>query len=111
MGMKFENHLYSNSGGVGLCEMVQHLQMFDYVALSGTTENRMIEYVDHLHEHFKNPPKMGPSKYYPPTQPGYSTEMFPESVLSFTYPNGEIWKDLFSSGRYKDPSRIHKRLV
>ena len=75
------------------------------------SENRMIEYVDHLHEHFKSPPKMGPSKYYPPTDPGYSTEMFPESVDKFSYPNGEIWKDLFSSGKYQDPSRIHKRLV
>ena len=53
----------------------------------------MIEYVDHLHEHFKSPPKMGPSKYYPPTDPGYSTEMFPESVDKFSYPNGQVWKD------------------
>ena len=75
------------------------------------SENRMIEYVDHLHEHFKSPPKMGPSKYYPPTDPGYSTEMFPESVDKFSYPNGEIWKDLFSNGKYQDRSRIHKRLV
>ena len=111
MAKKLNVPVCPHAGGVGLCEMVQHLQMFDYVALSGTTENRMIEYVDHLHEHFKSPPKMGPSKYYPPTDPGYSTEMFPESVDKFSYPNGEIWKDLFSSGKYQDLSRIHKRLV
>jgi L-fuconate dehydratase len=53
-----------HAGGVGLCEMVQHLQMFDFVALTGTKENRMIEYVDHLHTHFKYPPKMGSSWYF-----------------------------------------------
>ena len=61
MAKKLNIPVCPHAGGVGLCEMVQHLQMFDYVALSGTTENRMIEYVDHLHEHFKNPPQMGPS--------------------------------------------------
>ena len=63
MAKKLKVPVCPHAGGVGLCEMVQHLQMFDYVALSGTTENRMIEYVDHLHEHFKNPPKMGASWY------------------------------------------------
>ena len=90
--------------------MVQHLQMFDYVALSGTIENRMIEFVDHLHEHFLNPPKMGPSKYFPPVASGYSTEMYPKSVTDYAYPNGNAWKELMASGKYSDPSRKHKRL-
>lgn len=109
MAKKLKVPVCPHAGGVGLCEMVQHLQMFDYVALSGTTENRMIEYVDHLHQHFKNPPEMGPSKYYPPKDPGYSTEMLAESVIDYAYPNGKIWQDLFSSGKYRDPSLEQKR--
>ena len=62
MAAKLKVPVCPHAGGVGLCEMVQHLEMFDYVALSGTTEKRVIEYVDHLHEHFKHPPKMGPSR-------------------------------------------------
>lgn len=62
MASKCQIPVCPHAGGVGLCEMVQHLQMFDYIALSGSTNNRMIEYVDHLHEHFKFPPKMGASK-------------------------------------------------
>ena len=110
MAKKLNIPVCPHAGGVGLCEMVQHLQMFDYVALSGTTENRKIEFVDHLHEHFLNPPKMGESKYYPPTDFGYSTEMYPKSVEDFSYPDGKVWKELFQSGKYVDPSRVHKRL-
>lgn len=109
MAKKLKVPVCPHAGGVGLCEMVQHLQMFDFVALSGSIENRMIEYVDHLHEHFKNPPKMGPSKYFPPMDPGYSTEMLPESVTDFSYPSGKVWQDLFSTGKYNDPSLKQKR--
>ena len=111
MAKKLNVPVCPHAGGVGLCEMVQHLQMFDYVVLCGTTENRMIEYVGHLHEHFKCPPQMGASKYYPPLEPGYSTEMHEQSVEKYSYPNGEAWKLLFDSGKYKDPSRKYKRLV
>merc|ERR1719300_1473210 len=69
-----------HAGGVGLCNMVPHLQAWDYVSLSGTTDNRMIEYVSHLHEVFKHPPKMGKSCYYPPEAPGYSTEAHEDNV-------------------------------
>ena len=110
MAAKLKVPVCPHAGGIGLCEMVQHLQMFDYIALSGTSENRMIEYVDHLHEHFKNPPKMGSSNYFPPMAPGYSSEMLESSVKDHSYPKGKVWKGLFESGKYKDPSLVHKRL-
>ena len=62
-----------HAGGVGLCELVQHLAMFDYVAVSGTRDGRMIEYVDHLHEHFVNPAVVTAGHYQAPTAPGAST--------------------------------------
>jgi len=99
-----------HAGGVGLCEMVQHLQVFDYVYLSGTFEDRMIEYVGHLHEVFKYPPKMGKSCYYPPQDPGYSTEAYEDNIAEHEYPNGKVWKELFEAGKYSDPSHKHKRL-
>ncbi|MGC5566008.1 L-fuconate dehydratase [Streptomyces sp. FR-108] len=80
-----------HAGGVGLCELVQHLSMFDYVALSGTTENRVIEYVDHLHDHFLDPVVIGEGRYMAPTQPGFSATMRPESIAEFTFPGGTFW--------------------
>jgi len=55
-----------HAGGVGLCEMAQHLQMWDFTSLSGTNENRMIEWVDHLHEHFLNSPTVQNAHYIAP---------------------------------------------
>ncbi|MFD9907329.1 L-fuconate dehydratase [Streptomyces sp. NPDC059063] len=80
-----------HAGGVGLCELVQHLSMFDYVALSGTTENRVIEYVDHLHEHFVDPVRLRAGHYTAPTAPGFSATMRAESIARFTYPDGAFW--------------------
>ncbi|MFH9075412.1 L-fuconate dehydratase [Streptomyces alboflavus] len=80
-----------HAGGVGLCELVQHLSMFDFVALSGTTENRVIEYVDHLHEHFVDPVVIRDGHYTAPTAPGFSATMRPESLAEFTYPGGAFW--------------------
>ncbi|MCI3934451.1 enolase C-terminal domain-like protein [Streptomyces sp. AN091965] len=80
-----------HAGGVGLCELVQHLSMFDYVALSGTTENRVIEYVDHLHEHFTDPVEVRAGHYAAPTAPGFSATMRAESIARFTYPDGAFW--------------------
>jgi L-fuconate dehydratase len=77
---------------VGLCEHVQHLSIFDYVAVSGSLENRVIEYVDHLHEHFVDPVKMKRGAYVPPTLPGYSTAMFAQSLDDHEFPNGKVWK-------------------
>lgn len=77
-----------HAGGVGLCEAVQHLSMFDYVAVSGTMDGRMIEYVDHLHEHFATPTVVVRGRYLPPTAPGAGTEMLAESVEAYT------WRDV-----------------
>jgi L-fuconate dehydratase len=81
-----------HAGGVGLCEVVQHLAMFDYLAVSGSTENRVIEYVDHLHEHFTDPVRMGAGHYLAPTLPGMSAEMLPASLAEHTYPGGKVWR-------------------
>ena len=72
---KFGIPVCPHAGGVGLCEHVQHLSMFDFVAVSGSMEDRMIEYVEHLHEHFVDPVVVRAGRYFPPTRPGYSTEM------------------------------------
>jgi len=85
MAAKFNVPVCPHAGGVGLCEYVQHLSMFDYIAISGSMENRMTEYADHLHEHFLDPVIMKNGKYMPPTAPGYSIEMYPESIAAFTH--------------------------
>jgi len=82
-----------HAGGVGLCEIVQHLAMFDYVALSGSQDGRMIEWIDHLHEHFVNPARVSAGRYLAPRAPGASTEIRPGSLAEFSYPNGPVWRD------------------
>jgi L-fuconate dehydratase len=74
-----------HAGGVGLCEHVQHLSMIDYLCIAGSKEGRVIEYVDHLHEHFVDPCSMRGAAYMPPGRPGYSTEMKPESIAHYTF--------------------------
>jgi L-fuconate dehydratase len=69
-----------HAGGVGLCEYVQHLSMIDWLCIAGTREGRVIEYVDHLHEHFVDPCVMRGAAYMAPTRPGYSIEMKPASI-------------------------------
>ena len=91
MAKKFDVPVCPHAGGVGLCEYVQHLAMFDYICVSGTTENRLIEYVDHLHEHFQNPVVMQNGAYMPPSAPGYSITMKPTSLDEFEFPNGPVW--------------------
>ncbi|TDB71970.1 enolase C-terminal domain-like protein [Micromonospora sp. KC721] len=80
-----------HAGGVGLCEMVQHLAMFDYVAVSGTTEGRVIEYVDHLHQHFVDPVVIRDGHYVAPTAPGLGARMHPASIAAYRYPDGPQW--------------------
>ncbi|MFE8017881.1 enolase C-terminal domain-like protein [Streptomyces antibioticus] len=80
-----------HAGGVGLCELVQHLSMFDYLALTGTTENRVIEFVDHLHEHFTTPVVIRDGHYAAPLAPGFSATMRAESIDEFRYPDGAFW--------------------
>ncbi|MBV8563813.1 MAG: fuconate dehydratase [Actinobacteria bacterium] len=91
MAAKFGVPICPHAGGVGLCEYVQHLAMFDYVAVSGSLEDRVIEWVDHLHEHFLHPAVVRDGRYLAPTAPGYSIEMLPESLAEFAYPHGVAW--------------------
>ena len=93
LAAKFGVPVCPHAGGVGLCEMVQHLAMFDYLAISGTTEGRMIEYVDHLHEHFVDP---GPHRGWSLRRAARARrrrQMHPSSVAEFLYPDGPQWTD------------------
>lgn len=94
MAAKYKVPVCPHAGGVGLCEYVQHLSIFDYIAITGTTEGRMIEYVDHLHEHFLDPVVIKAGNYMPPTKAGYSIEMKRQSLLDYEYPKGKIWEKL-----------------
>jgi len=91
LAAKFGVPVCPHAGGVGLCEYVQHLSMFDYVAVSGSMENRLIEFVDHLHEHFLDPVRVVSGRYMPPTMPGYSIEMKPGSRDYYRFPSGAAW--------------------
>jgi L-fuconate dehydratase len=82
-----------HAGGVGLCELVQHLSVIDYLCVSGSLEGRMIEYVDHLHEHFLDPVVIRGAAYQVPTLPGYSAQMRPESLERYRFPDGAAWAD------------------
>ena len=90
LAAKFGVPVCPHAGGVGLCEAVQHLSMFDYVALSGTMEGRMIEYVDHLHEHFVTPVVIERGRYVTPTAPGAGTEMLADSVEEYTWQGAHL---------------------
>jgi L-fuconate dehydratase len=85
LAAKFGVRVCPHAGGVGLCEMVQHMSMFDYVAVSGELEGRMIEYIDHLHEHFVVPTDVHDGRYWPPAQPGGGAEMFSASIDDYTW--------------------------
>jgi L-fuconate dehydratase len=91
LAAKYEVPVCPHAGGVGLCEYVQHLAMFDYIAVSGTLENRVVEWVDHLHEHFVHPAIVRDGSYLAPTAPGYSIEMYAASLDMYEYPQGTIW--------------------
>jgi L-fuconate dehydratase len=91
LAAKFGVPVCPHAGGVGLCELVQHLSMFDFVALSGTTDDRVIEYVDHLHEHFIDPVVIREGHYTAPAAPGFSAAMRPESITEYTFPGGTFW--------------------
>ncbi|WP_329348380.1 L-fuconate dehydratase [Streptomyces sp. NBC_01261] len=91
LAAKFGVPVCPHAGGVGLCELVQHLSMFDYLAVSGTTDDRVIEYVDHLHDHFLDPVVIREGHYMAPTAPGFSATMRPESIARYTFPGGTFW--------------------
>lgn len=87
----FEVPVCPHAGGVGLCEMVHHASMLDYVAVSGSYEGRITEYVDNLHEHFVNPVRVANGRYQVTGDPGYNTEMYPASIDEFRFPDGSYW--------------------
>jgi len=91
LAAKFGKPVCPHAGGVGLCELVQHLSMFDYIAVSGSQQDRVVEYVDHLHEHFVNPVVIRDGAYQVPRAPGFSARMKPESLRRFAYPDGPEW--------------------
>jgi L-fuconate dehydratase len=93
MAAKFGIPVCPHAGGVGLCEYVQHLAIFDYLCVSASLENRIVEYVDHLHEHFVDPVVVRDGRYVVPTAPGYSIAMRPESLRDHRFPDGSAWGD------------------
>jgi L-fuconate dehydratase len=93
MAAKFGVPVCPHAGGVGLCEYVQHLAIFDYIAVSGSLEDRTCEFVDHLHEHFVHPVRLRNGRYLAPEAPGYSGEIKPGSLSRFAYPDGDAWAE------------------
>jgi L-fuconate dehydratase len=91
LAAKFGVPVCPHAGGVGLCEYVQHISMFDYICVSGTLENRVLEYVDHLHDHFVDPVVIRNGRYVLPTSPGYSIALRPQSIATYTFPDGPAW--------------------
>lgn len=92
LAAKFGIPVCPHAGGVGLCEYVQHLSMFDYICVGASLENRLLEFVDHLHEHFLDPIRMRNGRYQAPETPGYSITMRPESLDEYEFPNGPAWQ-------------------
>lgn len=93
LAAKFGVPVCPHAGGVGLCEYVQHLAIFDYIAVSGSLEGRTCEFVDHLHEHFVHPVRLRNGRYVAPLTPGYSGEIKPASLAEFVYPSGAAWAE------------------
>jgi L-fuconate dehydratase len=107
MAAKFGVPVCPHAGGVGLCEYVQHLSMVDFISISGSLHNRVIEYVDHLHEHFLEPVHIQNGCYMPPKDPGYSIAMRPESLEDYAFPDGKVWQEMVQevplAGLYSSP--------
>ncbi|MGO1068852.1 L-fuconate dehydratase [Lysobacter sp. CA199] len=93
LAAKFGVRVFPHAGGVGLCELVQHLAMADFVAISASMEDRAIEFVDHLHEHFLDPVRIRDGRYLAPTAPGFSAQMHQASLQRFRYPDGPAWTE------------------
>jgi L-fuconate dehydratase len=92
LAAKFGVPVCPHAGGVGLCEYVQHISLFDFIAVSGSLENRVLEYVEHLHEHFLDPVVIRDGCYVAPDAPGWSITMRPESIRDYEFPAGPAWK-------------------
>jgi L-fuconate dehydratase len=93
LAAKFNIPVCPHAGGVGLCEYVQHLSAFDYLRVSTTIEDRVIEYVDHLHGHFVTPVVIRRGRYFLPHTPGYSIEILPPTLRAYAFPAGTIWAE------------------
>ncbi len=92
MANKFGIPVCPHAGGVGLCEYVVHLSIFDYICISASKEGRMTEYAEHLHEHFVEPAPVQAGEYWAPQRPGYS-QLKQQSMEKYSYPDGQAWKD------------------
>jgi L-fuconate dehydratase len=92
LARRFDVPVCPHAGGVGLCELVQHHAIVDYVAVSGSLDGRMVEYVDHLHEHFVDPVVVRNGRYVAPSRAGFSAEMKPVSRAAHRFPDGEVWR-------------------
>jgi L-fuconate dehydratase len=92
LAAKFGVPVCPHAGGVGLCEYVQHLAIYDYIAVNPSLTDRYCEYVDHLHEHFVEPVRVVNARYQAPLAPGYSIEMKPASLTAHEYPRGKVWR-------------------
>lgn len=101
LAAKFGKPVCPHAGGVGLCEYVQHMSMIDYVMISGEIGERVIEHVDHLHEHFVDPCRIRDGAYQAPDAPGFSVKMRPESLRDFQYPDGAEWRARIGPGAVK----------
>jgi L-fuconate dehydratase len=91
MAQKFGVPVFPHAGGVGLCELVQHLAMADFVAITGKIEDRAIEFVDQLHEHFIDPVRIRQGRYLAPVAPGFSAEIRAEALAYYSFPDGDAW--------------------
>ena len=94
LAARFGVRVFPHAGGVGLCELVQHLAMADFIAITGKKEDRAIEFVDHLHEHFVDPVTIRHGRYMAPVAPGFSAQMRAASMASHEFPEGRVWRDL-----------------
>jgi L-fuconate dehydratase len=92
LAAKFGVPVCPHAGGVGLCELVQHVAIFDYLRVGTSLEGRMVEYVDHLHEHFVDPVRTRGGRYLLPSAPGYSSDIKASSVAEFSFPDGPVWR-------------------
>jgi L-fuconate dehydratase len=101
LAAKYGVSVCPHAGGVGLCEMVQHLAMFDLVAVSPSNGNRVLEYVDHLHEHFADPVRIVAGRYLAPQAPGFSSTILPATLRAYHFPDGAVWQPLNGT---KDPA-------
>jgi L-fuconate dehydratase len=102
MAARYDVPVCPHAGGVGLCEVVQHLSIFDYLRIGADLSGRMIEYVDHLHDHFVDPVVIRNGRYQVPTAPGLSTEIKRDSLERYRFPDGPEWQPS-GTGRSPEP--------